>query len=229
NAQFFTVKPGELVTIYTASTEKLQPADAVLCSREGTEELEWSCDESGRILTDPLNTEPAAIFFIADGHGDPINLLESLPLWLQEHSLAMTRIITVVDAKVLSTHETELRPWFDACLHFTDYALLTHTAEVAPKWLREFTAHYQKELRYPCLFEVTKNKTAANPALILDPEIRRISMLFETADELEHEDDSEDSTSTPQPSSSNPDLALFERLSDGQRKIALADISKFVH
>lgn len=147
---------------------------------------EWEGTERG-LEIDPQGD---AIFVVADGHSDPADFVESFFLWLKDVGKELGRILTVADCGRIH-EEPKMLLWYDCCVHFSDVVLLSNRRDVPNKWIDEFKDRYLKEY-YPCLFEFVKKGRLANPSLVLEPEARRISKLFDEAEEYVFEDDDED-------------------------------------
>lgn len=123
---------------------------------------------------------PAGIthaFFVTDGRANPVDQIEALKPWLESAGLELGRVICVVNCRLAEQH-SEMRAWYDACIHFSDVVLLNRREGVANKWLSEFRRHYE-DLFLPCLFEFVKAGRVHNPRLILEPQARRMSHYFD--------------------------------------------------
>ncbi|RPF73915.1 MAG: hypothetical protein CBC31_011130 [Verrucomicrobia bacterium TMED71] len=108
--------------------------------------------------------------------------------------------------------------------------LLSNRSEVSNKWIDEFQDRYLKDY-YPCLFVFVKKGRLPNPSLVLEPEARRISKLFDEADEYvflddedEEEVDEEDEPTAGDPSK-DPFLA---KLGNGRRSLTLPNIRNLI-
>jgi hypothetical protein len=117
------------------------------------------------------------VFFVTDGRLNPVDQIEALQPWITAVSGELGRIITVVNCR-LAEQNHALVAWHEACIHFSDVALLNKREGVANKWMSEFQTHF-KELCYPCLFEIVKNGRVKNPLIVLDPQARRMSHIFD--------------------------------------------------
>ncbi|HTJ78270.1 MAG TPA: hypothetical protein VL357_04680 [Rariglobus sp.] len=117
------------------------------------------------------------VFFVTDGRLNPVDQIEQLHLWIAAVGAELGRIITVVNCRLAEQHHA-LLAWYEACIHFSDIALLNKREGVANKWMSEFQTHFKK-LYYPCLFEVVKAGRVKNPLIVLDPQARRMSHLFD--------------------------------------------------
>ena len=114
---------------------------------------------------------------MADSRVSPIDQLEALKPWLEQHGAELARIFCTVDCQ-LAEKQPILKQWFAACVHFADVVFLTRREGVANKWLSDFIKIFTDE-RFPCHFVQVKAKgDLANPALLLDPTPRRATQYF---------------------------------------------------
>jgi len=132
----------------------------------------------------------STVFLITEGHISPVDQIEAFAEWLRNNDVELGRIITVVHAQLASRHKELLR-WHEACIHFSDVVLINKREDVPQKWINDFISHFKKQ-HYPCLFEQVKSGKVRNPALVLEPEPRRISLLFDELPELEPGEESEE-------------------------------------
>ncbi len=181
------------------------------------------------------------VFFVTHGRVNPVDQIEAFKPWLEAQGTPgslqtggeLARVICVVNCQ-LAEKNPPLLAWFEACVHFADMVLLTHREGVANKWLSEFLAHFQKQF-YPCLFELVKAGRVKNPALVLDPQARRMSHLFdeeqewifrdgngEEIDEQEETDDEDEVEASPE---EDPYLT---RDAAGRRVKLVPDVTKFL-
>ena len=168
------------------------------------------------------------VFFLADSHADPITQLELLHPWLLANGAQLARIFTVVDCQFAEKHRA-LRAWYKACIYFSDVVFLTKRAGVANKWISDFLGHFEDDCS-PSLFIHLKKSGIENPALVLDPQPRRLAQYFDEAVDLseveietdEEEADEENDDGLPQPE------PYFERLRSGRRVKELPDIRKYL-
>jgi hypothetical protein len=95
---------------------------------------------------------------------------------------------------------------------------------VANKWLSAFIRRYEDQF-FPCLFIQLKKTGLPNPALVLEPQPRRLSQYFDEQDELpdieietddDEEDDDDGDTVAPEP--------YFERDRSGRRAKEVPDL-----
>lgn len=142
---------------------------------------------------DLAHTTGADTFFlVTDGTLNPIDQIEATKQLLNRHDLTLGRILTIVHCGLAAAHP-ELEVWHQACIHFSDVALLNHREKVSQKWLKEFQNGFRRE-SLPCFFENVKNGRVANSVHVLDPTPRRLSLYFDEVDDpfflKENEEDS---------------------------------------
>ena len=200
--------------------------------------------EDGRVAAGaPIPEGATHVFFLVDGRTNPIDQIEAFHAWLPSAGLEIGRVITVVDCQLASTRP-ELQRWYDACVHFSDVVILARRDGVANKWITDFTHRYRKQ-HFPCLIELVKKGELENPVLILEPQARRMSMLFDAEDtwavggdaDTVIEDEADDDEDAGKPSADaidDPDLIggvdpYVERLAgSGRRAKEIPDIAKIL-
>ena len=143
----------------------------------------WNGIDGGLIVEATSET----VFIVADGMSDPADFVEAFFNWLQGSAYELGRILTIADCNRIQ-QERKLLQWYDCCIHFSDVVLLGNRTEVSNKWIDEFQDRYLKEY-FPCLFVFVKKGRLPNPTLVLEPEARRISKLFDEADVIPFIDD----------------------------------------
>jgi hypothetical protein len=121
--------------------------------------------------------EATHVFFVTDGRRNPVDQVEAFKPWLEAQGGELARVICVIDSQ-LAEKNPPLLAWFEACVHFADVVLLNRREGVENKWLSDFLGHFKKQY-YPCVFEFVKDGRVKNPALILEPEARRMSHVFD--------------------------------------------------
>jgi len=173
------------------------------------------------------------VFLVANGRANPVDQIEAFKPWLETQGGELARVLCVVNCQ-LAEHHPPLLPWFEACIHFADVVLFTHRAGVANKWLSSFLAHFQGQF-FPCLFESVKTGRVKNPALVLDPQARRMSHLFEKepewiftdADgkEMDEQDEADDEDEVSVAPEEDPYLI---RDAAGRRVKILPEIAKYL-
>ncbi len=175
--------PGERALVLLPADEPPGPADA----RLGTV-ARWSWTDG--TIESPLLAGATHVFLVVDGRRNPVDQIEAVPPWLVANGGALARIVCVIDCALAERHRP-LRAWFDACVHFADVVLLNKRAGLPNKWLSDFQAHYAAQF-LPSLFEPVKAGRVRNPALILEPQARRLSHFFDEETDWEVTGDAED-------------------------------------
>ncbi|HUJ44044.1 MAG TPA: hypothetical protein VLW52_10590 [Opitutaceae bacterium] len=131
----------------------------------------------------PALGEATHVFFFTEGCRNPVDQVEAFQAWLATSGSELARILCVVHCALAAQHR-ELLGWYDACVHFADVVLLNRRDGVPGKWMSDFQGRYARQF-LPCLFELVKAGRVKNPALILEPQARRMSHVFD--DELNWE------------------------------------------
>lgn len=218
----------ERVQVLLPATEPASPDDLLR-----SPSLRWVWKDAA--IQAPIDAGANAAIFVCDGRADPVDQVEALKPWLAAHGLVLARVICVVDCRLVATNP-QLRSWFEACIHFSDVVLLNHREGLGGKWLGSFLEYFKKQ-HFPCLFELVKDGRVANPALVLEPQARRVSHYFEAeedwiltdedgeivdSDEEDVEEGEEELEATP---AIDPYLA---RDAAGRRAKRIPDIARFL-
>jgi len=206
-----------------AADEPADPADARLGAV-----ARWTWTD-GRIESPDL-AGAATVFFFADGRRNPVDQIEAFAPWLAGRGGELARILCVVHCGLVAQHPP-LRAWFDACVHFSDVVLFNRRDGLPNRWMSEFRAHYAG-LFLPCLFELVKAGRVANPALILDPQARRLSQFFDAEQDWEvegGEEETEDAEAEEGEVEAHPvEDPYLQRLPGGRRVKVIPDVTKFL-
>lgn len=241
-------------------TDGLSPGDRPLTALPDTEEasewdgrlgrvVRWSWGAGGFTLEVPglargETADFTHLFIVTDGRRDPVDQIESFRDWLRGRPADLARIITVVNCRLAHAHDPAIRPWFDACIHFSDVVLLASREGVPNKWMSDFQARY-RDAFMPALFEFVKQGRVKNPVMVLEPEARRLSQAFDEGSDLalarelapgaeitftdEFGDEEEGGEESPQDADGeSPAEAYFERRQNGRRTIELPDLARFL-
>jgi len=173
------------------------------------------------------------VFLVTEGRRNPVEQLEACKAWIDANGSELARILTVVHCRLAEQHPP-LVAWFDACLHFSDVALLNRREGVANKWFSDYMARCEK-LFHPCIFDLVKAGRVKNPALVLDPQARRLSHAFDAEqdwlvidgeggeiDEQEESDDEEEVEIAPE---EDPYMA---RDATGRHAKRIPDLTKYL-
>jgi hypothetical protein len=218
--------PDEKVVVLLAGSEAADDAEERLSRRAATQimRLAWTPE----VLPEVDLPAGATVFFLADPQIDAITQIESLQPWLLMRGAQLARVFTVVDCSFAEKHPP-LRIWYQACVHFSDVVFLTKRSGVENKWVSEFLRHLESDCS-PALFLQLRKGGIANPALILNPEPRRLSQYFDESVDFsalvietddEEDDDEEGADGLPTPES------YFELLRSGRRVREIPDITRF--
>lgn len=163
----------ETVGVMTAAAESTP-----LPGEGPTTEWAWTADGG---IDAHLPEGAGSVFFIADGRGDPVDQVEALKPWLAAQGAELVRVVCVVHA-ALAAAESAVVAWYDACIHFSDIVLLNRRDGVPNKWMSDYQTRFAKNY-LPCHVEMIKKGRVANPALVLDEQVRRMSHWFDAADD----------------------------------------------
>jgi hypothetical protein len=185
------------------------------------------------IITAALPRDATQVFFVADGGKNPVDQVEAFKTWLEAQGGELARVFTIVNCQFAAKH-SPLLAWYEACVHFSDVVLLNRREGVENKWMSDFLGHFKNQF-YPCLFEMVKDGRVKNPALVLEPQARRMSHVFdeeqdwvftdasgEEIDEQEEVDDEDEISAAPE------EDPYFVRDAAGRRQKKLPDIAKFL-
>lgn len=212
----------EQVAIALHTSEPATPVNDELTSRDATQLMTY---EDLRQIQTPADAE--AIFIVASGRGNPLDFIEAFGEWLEISGQSLARIITVVHCQLLHA-QPKLELWHRACIHFSDVVLLNRREDVPNKWFSDFKKPYESD-HYPCLFELVKKGHVKNPALILEPQPRRLSLAFDDdLDAIDLLEIDEDDLPEETIDLTRPTDPWLVRLPSGQWEKHLPDITKFL-
>jgi hypothetical protein len=224
----------ERAVVLLAANEPADERDAKL-----GQVVRWrSLGEAGLEVPDGAIEGATHVFFVTDGRGSPVDQLEAFKAWLPMSGCELARVFTVVDCQ-LAEKNKPLIAWYEACIHFSDVVLLTKREGVANKWMSDFQTLF-KDKFYPCLFELVKGGRVKNPPLLLEPEARRMSHLFDEPDWVVNGVDAEEMIETGEDEAEegtklNEEVEVtqaedpyLERRLGGRRVIEIPDIAKFL-
>jgi len=165
-------------------------------------------------------------FFLSDGRVSVIDQIEAFPPWLASRGLELARVILVVDCALAAAHP-EVAAWHEACVHFTDCVLMNRRNALSNVWAQQFQKKFA-EARFPCVFCNVKDNAVENAPLVLFPEARRMSLVFDHIDPIDElELDEENLPEEPFTLENKPD-PYFERMPGGQRRKPVPDVSEFL-
>lgn len=230
---------------YVVLLPKGENNDTGVVFKDIAEVMEW--DGTGEEASIPeIPDDVTDVFILLNGIKDPVDQIENLTNWFRQHpNVELARIITVLNSR-LACEKSGLKLWFDACVHFSDVVLFNKREGVPNKWFSDFKGRFVKEC-YPCLFELVKENRVHNPAEVLFPETRRMSLVFDyldeeipvakdSADEPEYEivDETEDEEGVvideDDDEDDKPEIdKYFELDVAGRRRIRIPDISAYLN
>lgn len=228
--------PPQGCAVLLPSSEGACPEDAALQALAGA--------GVHRGAEDPRNAHAAgadaqALFVIFPGTANPVDLLEKWRDFLVAHrdAFVIGRIITLVHSAFLQKNPGAAE-WYEACIHFSDVVLLSHREEAGNRWVSDFEKSFRKR-HFPCLFEPLKKSGLRNPAAILDPEPRRMSLAFDPWEdalppdleiEVEIEGDAApgENADAAEEEDAIPEDPYLERMPGGRRRRKIPDIRKFL-
>ena len=167
-------------TVLLAENEKPSPYDEQIQAPHTVTSISWHFSPEGEIIANPLPDEGETLFFITNGRLNPVDQIEALSAWISKNDLQVARTLSVINCK-LCEKKSALNAWYEACIHFSDVVLLNKRESVPNNWVRDFIQHFEKNY-YPCLFEFVKKGRVSNPAKVLYPEPRRLSLIFDDED-----------------------------------------------
>ncbi len=197
-----------------------------------------------RLTAAALPESTQTIFLLTDGATDPVDQVEAVRDWLGEEGIMLTRVLTVIHGGLLSAHP-DLQRWFDACIHFSDVLILNRREGLPQRFLGDFKQRVRKQA-LPCLLELAKRDRLDNPPRVLEPQARRLSLIFDAPDEAalgalgEDDEDAIDEAFEDEPESddADPDALPYTlegredpwlaRQANGQRQRRLPDITGFL-
>ena len=226
------VDRGETVATFLSSSEAASDHDARLGRLE---RWEWTTEHVVRIERPEGAT---VMFFILDGARNPVDQVEAFRAWLASSGAELARIFCVVDCQFVH-REPKLLAWYDACIHFSDAVLLNRRHDVPNKWMSDFIDRFRSQ-HIPCLVEYVKAGRVKNPALLLEPQARRMSLAFDEdavvlppgvviEDETDEEDDDDAGERSPDDGDEPPgEDPYFQRKPGGRRVREIPDIAEFI-
>jgi hypothetical protein len=218
--------PTAHAAVLVAAEEAESPADERLGAIR-----RWSWD--GDALAAEATPGASHVFFLTDGRGNPVDQLEQLKTWIAVSGYELARIICVVNCRLAEKHPPMVT-WYDACIHFSDIVLLHQREGVGNKWMSDFLGRYESQF-LPCLFELVKNGRVKNPALILEPQARRISHVFDEESDWLIEGVAEDAVVEDEIEDGEEEVTVekavdpyFERRAGGRRAKEIPDVRQFL-
>jgi hypothetical protein len=167
------------------------------------------------------------VFWIADGRRNLPDQIEAVQAWLPASGGELARIVCVIHCGLAARHH-ELLPWYDACVHFADVVLFNRREGVENKWMSDFQARYASQF-LPCLFEIVKHGQVKNPAVVLEPQARRLSHVFDDELNWEISGTAEEDAEGDEEVEAHPEVDPYlDRLPGGRRVKEIPDVTKYL-
>ena len=220
------LEPTDRAAVLLPAAEAPNEAEARL-----PEVARWTWIDEGAIAAQ-LPAGATHVFFLVDGRRNPVDQIEAFKPWLDAQGAEIGRVICVVHTQLAEKHPA-LLAWFEACVHFADVVLLNRREGVENKALSDFLNHFKKQY-YPCHFELLKDNQVKNPALVLEPQARRMSHVFDEeqdwiftnaeGEEIDEQEDSDDEEIEAKPEED----PYFARRNGGRRLKEIPNIADFL-
>ncbi|MGJ8638186.1 MAG: GTP-binding protein [Opitutaceae bacterium] len=207
------------ILFFQPEGEKESEFDSKINELKNVSTITWALD-GVKVKHGQINAAADVVVFMAPGSSDPADIAEAIKSWMEHNSCELGRVITVVNCSFLQNKPGAL-PWYQACIHFSDVILLNRREKNDNKWVKDFTTDFKKQCS-PARFVLVKRGRVANPAEVLEPEARRLSLYFDELVPIEEDGLEEEQ----QPDDLKPDKYI-ERLASGHRAIKIPSINKF--
>jgi hypothetical protein len=216
---------GQPVTVYHAAGEA---TDGGMAAHPSITRVPYTFKKDHFVIapkTEPAE-EPEAAFFLTDGRASVIDQIEAFPAWLATRGWELARILLVVDCALAAAHPKVVE-WHEACVHFSDCVLLNRRNAACHVWAQNFQKKFA-EARYPCVFVPVKQGRVPNALLVLFPEARRLTLVFDNIDPVDELDLDEENLPEEPFTLENKVDPYFERLLSGHRVKPVPDVSAFL-
>lgn len=208
------------VLFFRPDSEAACPFDEQIEALDNVSVVSWNL-KGTKVAHGKITAAPEIILFLAPGESDPADVAEALKTWSDHNQCEIGRIFTVVHCAMLS-ETPDAQAWYDACIHFSDMVLMNRREGVNNKWIKALEDRFTKA-RSPCRFGIVKKGRVTNPAEVLEPEARRLSLYFDELIPIE-DDEFEDAE---KPEDTKPDKYI-ERLESGHRAHPIPNIKKYL-
>jgi len=213
-------EPGSKAAVLMYTDEAPSDADSKL---PGLTRWKWQ----GKRIEADWPSDATQIFFITHGRGNPVDQVEGFREWLEAKGRDLARALCVVNCGLAYRNHPSLLGWYEACIHFADVVLLNRREGVENKWMSDFRTHFEKQF-LPCLFETVRNGRVRNPALVLAPEARRMSHVFDEEADWPKEAEREEASDPDEEQENGTMDPYFELDAAGRRKKRIPDIARFL-
>jgi hypothetical protein len=215
--------------VMLSDAEAADPADAKLGAI-----TRWQWREGAIVGTRPEGA--THVFFVVDGRRSPVDQIEVFKPWLDAQGGELARSFCVVNFQLVAQHPA-LVAWYEACIHFSDVVFLNKREGVENKVVSDFLAHFKKQY-YPCLFEMVRDGQVKNPALVLEPQARRMTHVFDEepnwvftnaeGEEIDEQEETGSDKENEEIQAKPEEDPYFERMNGGRRLKPVPDITKYL-
>jgi hypothetical protein len=215
--------------VMLSDAESPDPADAQL-----GQITRWKWNEGA--IAGTLPEGATHVFFLVDGRRSPVDQIEVFKAWVEAQGGELARVFCVVNFQLVARHPS-IVAWYEACIHFSDVVFLNRREGVENKVVSDFLAHFKK-LYFPCLFEMVKDGTVKNPALVLEPQARRMTHVFDEeqnwvfttaeGEEIDEQEETGSDDENEEIEAKPEEDPYFERMNGGRRVKPVPDIGKFL-
>ncbi len=171
--------------------------------------------KDGKFSGLPEPDDKGVWFLLPDSREDLIDQMQALRDWFQKRNITPARILLTVHC-ALAAEKPLAEEWHEAAVHFSDYVFLNRREGLAPDWIKAFEKKF-KDLRIPARFERLKKGAAKNPAMVLLPEARRMSLIFDDLDPIDTLEIDEDNLPEEPFDLTVKEDPYFERMRGGRR------------
>lgn len=122
------------------------------------------------------------VFWLVDPARNLADAMEDVLHHLRVCDCRPAKVVSVLDCTLMRAESRVLRH-AEACIHFSDAVLLANREEDAQKWLRDWQVGFEKTC-FPCDFQmVRKDGSIPDPRRLFFPELRRMTHVFDAADQ----------------------------------------------
>jgi hypothetical protein len=226
------LEEGDRPAVMLSASEEIRVSDAAGADENLPALSKWTWEDG--TISGTLPADATHVFFVSDGTRNPVDQVEVFKPWLDAQGGELARVICIVNSQ-LAEKNPALLAWYEACVHFADVVLLNKREGVENKWMSGFLTHFKK-LYYPCVFEMVKDGQVKNPAVILVPEARRMTHVFDeeqdwifTNSEGKEIDEQEESGDEDDEIEAKPEEdPYFVRRTVGRRLKEIPDIARFL-
>ncbi len=174
----------------------------------------------------PQEGDESTWFWLPDGRESLIDQMEVLRDIFKAKGLAPARVFLTVHCAIAAESKLAAE-WHDAAVHFSDYVFVNRCEGASAEWVKDFEKKY-KEACFPCKFERLRRGSVKNPAIVLYPEARRMSLIFDDLDPIDTLEIDEDNLPDEPFDLTVKEDPYFERITGGRRAKPVPHPSEFL-